>query len=110
MTFLQLSGEINNYKCSDSSCSADAGGCFRKNFEFENDVHESKMKKCLFLFREKTRCLDKTDKDTFGLRLFREHCTNISEVISVTEDVFAGLNDQVHCGVCQSLPPCECGE
>jgi hypothetical protein len=82
----QLCEEINKFKCLNSSCCKDQGGCFLRNFC--SAVHSSFLMdnaiNVLQLYREKTRILNKDEEGELALSLFKSKCTNLAEVISPT--------------------------
>ena len=59
----QFNEEINNYKCTNSSCCREAGGCFLRNFcsSDQSSILMDNAINVLQLFREKTRILNKDD-------------------------------------------------
>jgi hypothetical protein len=83
----QLNQEINHFKCLNSSCCKDQGGCFLRNF-FSSDQSCILMDNAinvLQLFREKTRVLTKEEEGELALSLFKTKCTNLTAVISPTD-------------------------
>ena len=82
----QLNEEINSYKCTNSSCCREAGGCFLRNFcsSDQNSILMDNAINVLQLFREKTRILNKEEEGKLALSLFKAKCTNLAAVISPT--------------------------
>ena len=83
----QLNEEINNFKCLNSSCCKDQGGCFLRNFcsSDQNCILMDNAINVLQLFREKTRVLNKEEAGELALSLFKAKCTNLAAVISPTD-------------------------
>jgi hypothetical protein len=83
----QLNDEINLYRCINSSCCKEAGGCFLRNFcsSDERSILMDNAINVLQLFREKTRILNKEEEGKLALSLFKAKCTNLAAVISPTE-------------------------
>jgi hypothetical protein len=67
-------------------------------------TQDDNMFRVLVLHREKTRVLNKEDKDRFGVSLFLKHCQNVSDVISPTGDIANSLFGEI-CGGCVSNEP-----
>ena len=83
----QLNEEINSYKCTNSSCCREAGGCFLRNFcsSDQSSILMDNAINVLQLFREKTRrILNKEEEGKLALSLFKAKCTNLAAVISPT--------------------------
>ena len=82
----QLNEEINNFKCLNSSCCKDKGGCFLRNFcsSDQSSILMDNAINVLQLFREKTRVLTKEEEGELALSLFKAKCTNLAAVISPT--------------------------
>jgi hypothetical protein len=82
----QLNEEINHFKCLNSSCCKDQGGCFLKNFYSfdQSSILMDNAINVLQLFREKTRLLSKEEEGELSLSLFKSKCTNLVAVISPT--------------------------
>ena len=82
----QLNEEINSYKCTNSSCCREAGGCFLRNFcsSDQNSILMDNAINVLQTFREKTRILNKEEEGKLALSLFKAKCTNLAAVISPT--------------------------
>ena len=82
----QLCEEINQFKCLNSSCCKDQGGCFLRNFcsADQSSILMDNAINVLQLYREKTRILNKDEEGELALSLFKSKCTNLSEVISPT--------------------------
>jgi hypothetical protein len=82
----QLNEEINHFKCLNSSCCKDQGGCFLKNFcsSDQSSILMDNAINVLQLFREKTRLLSKEEEGELALSLFKSKCTNLVAVISPT--------------------------
>jgi hypothetical protein len=82
----QLNEEINNYKCTNSSCCREAGGCFLRNFcsSDQSSILMDNAINVLQIFREKTRILNKEEEGKLALSLFKAKCTNLAAVISPT--------------------------
>ena len=82
----QLNEEINHFKCLNSSCCKDQGGCFLKNFcsSDQSCILMDNAINVLQLFREKTRLLSKEEEGELALSLFKTKCTNLVAVISPT--------------------------
>jgi hypothetical protein len=83
----QLNEEINQFKCLNSSCCKDRGGCFLKNFcsSDQSSILMDNAINVLQLFREKTRVLTKEEAGDLALSLFKTKCTNLAAVISPTD-------------------------
>ena len=83
----QLNEEINHFKCLNSSCCKDLGGCFLKNFcsSDQSSILMDNAINVLQLFREKTRVLNKEEAGELALSLFKAKCTNLAAVISPTD-------------------------
>ena len=82
----QLNEEINHFKCLNSSCCKDKGGCFLRNFcsSDQSSILMDNAINVLQLFREKTRVLTKEEEGELALSLFKAKCTNLAAVISPT--------------------------
>ena len=82
----QLCEEINQFKCLNSSCCKDQGGCFLRNFcsADQSSILMDNAINVLQLYREKTRILNKDEEGELALSLFKSKCTNLAEVISPT--------------------------
>ena len=82
----QLNEEINQFKCLNSSCCKDQGGCFLRNFcsSDQSSILMDNAINVLQLFREKTRVLTKEEAGELALSLFKAKCTNLAAVISPT--------------------------
>ena len=82
----QLNEEINHFKCLNSSCCKDQGGCFLKNFcsSDQSSILMDNAINVLQLFREKTRLLSKEEEGELALSFFKSKCTNLVAVISPT--------------------------
>ena len=82
----QLNEEINQFRCLNSSCGKDQGGCFLKNFcsSDQSSILMDNAINVLQLFREKTRLLSKEEEGELSLSLFKSKCTNLVAVISPT--------------------------
>ena len=80
----ELYEEINHYKCLNSSCCKDKGGCFLRNFcsSDQSSMLMDNAINVLQLFREKTRILNKEEEGKLALSLFKAKCTNLTAVIS----------------------------
>ena len=83
----QLNEEINQFKCLNSSCCKDQGGCFLRNFcsSDQSCVLMDNAINVLQLFREKTRILTKEEEGELALSLFKAKCSNLASVVSPTE-------------------------
>ena len=83
----QLNEEINQFKCLNSSCCKDRGGCFLRNFcsSDQSSILMDNAINVLQLFREKTRVLTKEEAGDLALSLFKAKCTNLAAVISPTD-------------------------
>ena len=83
----QLNEEINQFKCLNSSCCKDRGGCFLRNFcsSDQSSILMDNAINVLQLFREKTRVLTKEEAGDLALSLFKTKCTNLAAVISPTD-------------------------
>jgi hypothetical protein len=83
----QLNEEINHFKCLNSSCCKDQGGCFLRNFcsSDQSSILMDNAINVLQLFREKTRVLTKEEAGELALSLFKTKCTNLAAVISPTD-------------------------
>ena len=83
----QLNEEINQFKCINSSCCKDRGGCFLRNFcsSDQSSILMDNAINVLQLFREKTRLLTKEEAGDSALSLFKAKCTNLAAVISPTD-------------------------
>ena len=83
----QLNDEINLYRCINSSCCKEAGGCFLRNFcsSDQRSILMDNAINVLQLFREKTKILNKEEEGKLALSLFKAKCTNLAAVISPTE-------------------------
>ena len=108
-----LGEELKSYRCIETACHQHKGGnCFENNFDDGSDVDWVTMKRILLLFREKTRCLNNENKNTYIIELFKRHCSNLSDVISPTEEeatsLFGKTFSDVVCGACNDEPPCIC--
>ena len=82
----QLNEEITHFKCLNSSCCKDQGGCFLRNFcsSDQSCILMDNAINVLQLFREKTRVLTKEEEGELALSLFKSKCTNLVAVISPT--------------------------
>jgi hypothetical protein len=82
----QLNAEINQYRCTNTSCCKEAGGCFLRNFcsSDQSSILLDNAVSVLQLFREKTRILNKEEEGKLALSLFKAKCTNLAAVISPT--------------------------
>ena len=82
----QLNEEINHFKCLNSSCCKDQGGCFLRIFcsSDQSCILMDNAINVLQLFREKTRVLTKEEEGELALSLFKSKCTNLVAVISPT--------------------------
>jgi hypothetical protein len=116
----KLEKEVFGFKCGckekplDGSLhSYDRGGCLRGNFKTESGFHDDlKLYELLLLYREKTKDKNRFELDIFGLNLFKQHVTNLPEVIKSTasdrELLFGKSYREIYCGQCNIQPPCEC--
>ena len=82
----QLNEEITHFKCLNSSCCKDQGGCFLRNFcsSDQSCILMDNAINVLQIFREKTRILTKEEEGELALSLFKSKCTNLVAVISPT--------------------------
>ena len=84
----QLNEELNSFKCINSSCCKDQGGCFLRNFCSSDQsciLMDNNAINVLHLFREKTRILTKEEEGELALSLFKAKCSNLATVVSPTE-------------------------
>jgi hypothetical protein len=83
----QLNEELNSFKCINSSCCKDQGGCFLRNFcsSDQSCILMDNAINVLQLFREKTRILTKEEEGELALSLFKAKCSNLATVVSPTE-------------------------
>lgn len=83
----QLNEELNRFKCLNSSCCKDLGGCFLRNFcsSDQSCILMDNAINVLQLFREKTRILTKEEEGELALSLFKAKCSNLATVVSPTE-------------------------
>ena len=82
----QLNEELHQFRCSNSSCCQDQGGCFLKNFcsTDQSSILMDNAISVLQLYREKTRILNRDEEGDLALSLFKSKCTNLAGVVSPT--------------------------
>jgi hypothetical protein len=80
-----LENEINQFTC-ECKDHAFGGSCFRKNFINAQSglTDNAKAVLLLQLYRQKVSTKNKQDIDSQALVIFRQHCTNLTEVIDPT--------------------------
>ena len=78
----ELVTEVIRFNC---GCLHKPGGCIKNNFiAIDGSLSWDKMSQLIHMHREKTRILNRSDKEIFAIQLFKEHCINVGHVINPT--------------------------
>ena len=82
MRLLDVVTELTTFHC---GCLHKPGGCIKNNFiAIDGSLSWDKMSQLILMHREKTRILNRSDKEVFAIQLFKEHCKNVCHVINPT--------------------------
>lgn len=89
LTLKDMENLISGFTC-DCSCKykgyeTEHGGCFKQNFETDEETKWSEMSRFLLFYRMKTQNYSDVENDAFVLELVKKHATNVEDVVDETE-------------------------
>ena len=89
LTLKDMENLISGFTC-DCSCKykgyeTEHGGCFKQNFETDEETKWSEMSRFLLFYRMTTQNYSDVENDAFVLELVKKHATNVEDVVDETE-------------------------